>query len=140
MPPITAMLPAYNEEVSIGSVVLRARQYADRPRDDGSSDHTAEVASLAGAEVLRHAKNQGKGAALKTGFASLNGDAVIVTIDTDGQHDPADIPRLVAPILRDEADMGEPFSGQAKGVLELRRPLYSSSMRVHIPGYFAMNP
>jgi glycosyltransferase involved in cell wall biosynthesis len=107
MPSITALLPAYNEEVSIGSVVLRARQYADRVVvvDDGSADHTAEVAALAGAEVLRHARNQGKGAALKTGFASLNGDAVIVTIDTDGQHDPADIPRLVAPILRGEADM-----------------------------------
>ena len=78
MPAITALLPAYNEWLR-GSVVLRARQYADRPRDDGSSDHTAEVASLAGAEVLRHVKNQGKGAALKTGFASLNGDAVIVS-------------------------------------------------------------
>jgi len=107
MPTITALLPAYNEEVSIGSVVLRTKQYADRVVviDDGSSDHTAEVAALAGAEVLRHQKNQGKGAALKTGFTSLNGDSVIVTIDTDGQHDPADIPRLVDPILRGEADM-----------------------------------
>jgi len=104
---ITAILPAYNEEVSIGSVVLRTRQYADRVIvvDDGSSDRTAEVAALAGAEVLRHPLNRGKGAALKTGFESLNGDAVIVTIDTDGQHDPADIPRLVQPILRGEADM-----------------------------------
>ena len=95
---ITALLPAYNEEVSIGSVVLRTRQFADRVIvvDDGSSDRTAEVAALAGAEVLRHPQNRGKGAALKTGFESLNGDSVIVTIDTDGQHDPADIPRLVA--------------------------------------------
>jgi glycosyltransferase involved in cell wall biosynthesis len=107
MPVITALLPAYNEEVSIGSVVLRTKQYADRVIviDDGSSDHTAELAALAGAEVLRHPKNMGKGAALKTGFASLNGDAVVVTIDTDGQHNPADIPRLVAPILSGEADM-----------------------------------
>ena len=107
MPAITALLPAHNEEISIGSVVLRARQYVDRVIviDDGSSDRTAEVAALAGAEVLRHAKNLGKGAALKTGFESLNGDAVIVTIDTDGQHDPADIPNLVKPILRGEADM-----------------------------------
>jgi glycosyltransferase involved in cell wall biosynthesis len=44
------------------------------------------VAALAGAEVLRHAENRGKGAALKTGFASLNGDSVIVTIDTDGRR------------------------------------------------------
>ena len=104
---ITAILPAFNEEVSIGSVVLRTKQYADRVIvvDDGSSDRTAEVAALAGAEVLRHPKNMGKGAALKTGFESLNGAAVIVTIDTDGQHDPADIPRLVQPILQGEADM-----------------------------------
>ena len=107
MPSITALLPAYNEEISIGSVVLRTKQYADRVIviDDGSSDRTVEVALLAGAEVLRHSENLGKGAALKTGFASLNADTVIVTIDTDGQHDPADIPRLVAPILAGQADM-----------------------------------
>ncbi|MBP8624043.1 MAG: glycosyltransferase family 2 protein [Methanothrix sp.] len=107
MPAITALLPAYNEEVSIGSVVLRARKYADRVIvvDDGSSDRTAEVAALAGAEVLRHERNQGKGAALRTGFEYLDDDSIIVTIDTDGQHDPADIPRLVEPILRGEADM-----------------------------------
>jgi len=104
---ITAILPAYNEEVSIGSIVLRTLKYADRVIviDDGSMDRTAEVAALAGAQVLRHEMNLGKGAALKTGFASLNGDAVIVTIDTDGQHDPADIPRLVRPILEGDADM-----------------------------------
>ena len=87
MPSITALLPAYNEEVSIGSVVLRTRQFADRVIvvDDGSLDRTAEVAALAGAEVLRHEENRGKGAALKTGFASLNGDSIIVTIDTDSQ-------------------------------------------------------
>jgi len=107
MPSITALLPAYNEEISIGSVVLRTKQYADRVIviDDGSSDRTAEVAALAGAEVLRHVENLGKGAALKTGFASLNGDGVIVTMDTDGQHNPSDIPRLVAPILAGQADM-----------------------------------
>ncbi len=86
---IAAILPAYNEEVSIGSVMLRTRQYDDRVIviDDGSSDHTAEVAEMAGAEVIRHPKNRGKGAALKTGFEALNGERVVVTIDTDGQHD-----------------------------------------------------
>lgn len=104
---IAAILPAYNEEVSIGSVVLRTRKYAERVIviDDGSSDHTAEVAEMAGAEVIRHPKNRGKGAALKTGFEALNGERVVITIDTDGQHDPADIPKLVEPILRGEADM-----------------------------------
>ncbi len=79
---VTAILPAYNEEVAIGSVVLRTRKYADRVIvvDDGSSDRTGEVAEMAGAEVIRHPQNRGKGSALKTGFASLNGDSVIVTI------------------------------------------------------------
>lgn len=127
---ITAILPAYNEEVSIGSVVLRAREYADRVIviDDGSLDHTAEVAKLAGAEVIRHPRNRGKGAALKTGFEALNSlrdeaylhlsgsdslksvlqlqnQEIIVTMDTDGQHDPADIPLLVEPIRTGQADM-----------------------------------
>lgn len=107
MSEITAILPAFNEEVAIGSIVLRARQFADRVIviDDGSNDHTAEVASMAGAEVKQHLMNMGKGAALKTGFESLNGARVIVTMDTDGQHDPADIPRLVKPILEGKADM-----------------------------------
>ncbi|OPY53029.1 MAG: Glycosyltransferase AglJ [Methanosaeta sp. PtaU1.Bin060] len=88
-------------------MVLRTKLYADRVIvvDDGSSDHTAEVAQMAGAEVLRHPQNKGKGAALKTGFELLNGTNVIVTIDTDGQHDPGDIPKLVEPILKGEADM-----------------------------------
>ena len=104
---IVAILPAYNEEVSIGSVVLRTRRYADRVIviDDGSSDRTAEVARLAGAEVIRHPKNLGKGAALRTGFEFVNGAKVIVTMDADGQHDPSDIPKLVEPILTGEADM-----------------------------------
>lgn len=93
--------------MSIGSVVLRTKCYADRVIvvDDGSSDRTAEVAELAGAEVVRHLKNMGKGVALRTGFESLNGADVIVTIDTDGQHDPSDIPKLVEPILKGEADI-----------------------------------
>ncbi len=107
--PITAIIPAFNEEVSVGSIVLHARQHADRVIviDDGSTDRTCEVARLAGAEVICHHRNMGKGAALKTGFdlAKLNGAKVIVTMDSDGQHDPEEIPRLVAPILSGEADM-----------------------------------
>jgi len=106
---VTAILPAYNEEVSIGSMVLRTKQYADRVIviDDGSTDRTAEVAELAGAEVFRHPENMGKGAALKSGFeiAVQNETSIIVTMDSDGQHDPADIPKLTAPILAGEADM-----------------------------------
>ena len=106
---ITVILPAYNEEVSIGSIVLLTRFYADNVIvvDDGSSDRTAEVARKAGAEVIIHEVNQGKGGALKTGFtaaADLGAD-IIVTMDSDGQHNPVDIPKLVAPIIEGSADM-----------------------------------
>jgi glycosyltransferase involved in cell wall biosynthesis len=104
---VTAILPAFNEEVAIGSIVLRTRRYASRVIviDDGSIDRTAEIAELAGAEVIRHPVNMGKGVALKTGFESVNGSEIIVTLDSDGQHDPGDIPTIVAPILRGEADI-----------------------------------
>jgi glycosyltransferase involved in cell wall biosynthesis len=104
---ITVILPAFNEEISIGSIILLARQYADRiiVVDDGSSDRTAEVARKVGAEVIVHPHNRGKGIALRTGFEASEDSDVIVTMDSDGQHNPADIPKLVAPILKGEADM-----------------------------------
>ncbi|MCC4765383.1 glycosyltransferase [Methanosarcina sp. DH1] len=106
---VTVILPAYNEEISIGSVVLLARYYADSVIvvDDGSSDRTAEIAKKAGAEVIVHEANKGKGAALKTGFAAADdlGADIIVTMDSDGQHNPAEIPKLVDPIIKGEAEM-----------------------------------
>jgi glycosyltransferase involved in cell wall biosynthesis len=106
---VTVILPAYNEEVSIGSVVLLTRFYADNVIviDDGSSDRTAEIARKAGAEVIQHEKNKGKGVALKTGFTAADdlGADIIVTMDSDGQHNAADIPRLVEPIIKGEADI-----------------------------------
>ena len=104
-----AILPAFNEEVSIGSMVLHARQHVDHVVviDDGSKDRTSEVAELAGAEVIRHPKNLGKGMALRTGFehAGKNGCKVVITMDSDGQHDPDDIQKLISPILNKEADI-----------------------------------
>lgn len=104
-----AILPAFNEEVSIGSMVLHARQHVDHVVviDDGSNDRTSEVATLAGAEVIRHPKNLGKGMALRTGFehAGKNGCKVVITMDSDGQHDPDDIHKLISPILNEEADI-----------------------------------
>lgn len=106
---ITVILPAFNEEVSIGSVVLLTRYYADSVIvvDDGSSDRTAEIARKAGAEVIVHEVNKGKGAALKTGFAAADdlGADIIVTMDSDGQHNPAEIPKLIEPIIKGKADM-----------------------------------
>ncbi|MGA7076854.1 MAG: glycosyltransferase family 2 protein [Halobacteriota archaeon] len=102
-------IPCYNEEVAIGSIVLRAAQYADRVVvvDDGSTDKTAEVARLAGADVLVHNTNTGKGVALRDLFAHATqcGVDIIVILDGDGQHNPDDIPKLVKPLLLDEADI-----------------------------------
>jgi len=106
---ITAIIPALNEEISIGSMVIKTKKYADNVIvvDDGSTDDTAEIARIAGADVIVHSKNGGKGEALKTGFlaASQNGTKIIVTIDADGQHDPSEIPEVIKPIALKEADM-----------------------------------
>ncbi|OPY27305.1 MAG: Glycosyltransferase AglJ [Methanocella sp. PtaU1.Bin125] len=108
-PGILVVIPCFNEEVSIGSVVLRAYNYADRVVviDDGSRDRTADVARMAGAEVLRHEVNQGKGAGIRRAFeyAIMAGADILVLIDGDGQHNPDEIPRLIEPILKREADM-----------------------------------
>jgi hypothetical protein len=74
--------------------------------DDGSADATADVAASLGAHVVRHPVNSGQGAALQTGYlvAERLGVDIVVTLDADGQHDPAEIERLVGPIVRDEAD------------------------------------
>lgn len=105
----TAIIPALNEEISIGSVVIGTKKHVDHVIviDDGSTDNTAEIAKSAGAEVIKHARNMGKGEALKTGFriAKQNGTKIIVTIDADGQHDPNEIPKVIELISSKEADM-----------------------------------
>lgn len=118
---VITVIPAYNEEKTIGSVLGEVQKYVDKiiVVDDGSMDKTAEVAAsfqfpllckggLGGVkiEVLNHIINRGLGAALRTGFfAALRENAdIIVTLDADGQHNPEDIPRLIAPIQKGEAD------------------------------------
>jgi len=106
---ILAAIPAYNEEIAIGTVVLRCRAYADEVLvvDDGSDDRTADVARLAQATVYTKAINAGKGAAVQWAleYAKTHGFDALVLLDGDGQHDPADIPQLLEPILKDEADL-----------------------------------
>lgn len=106
---IIVVIPCYNEEVAIGSIVLRALKYAEKVLviDDGSSDNTAEVAKIAGAEVLAHGINMGKGACIRDAFEQVKmmSPRVVVLIDGDGQHDPDEIPDLVKPILSGEADI-----------------------------------
>lgn len=107
MSKVAVLLPAYNEEVSIASMILLSLQYADEVIviDDGSSDRTSEVSRLAGATVLSHNTNKGKGAALKTGFKYAQDYDIIVTIDADGQHNPSEIPDVIKPIMEDRADI-----------------------------------
>ena len=95
------VIPAFNEEEGISAVVRGV--LAGPPWlevlvvDDGSTDRTAERAAAAGARVVRHPYNKGNGAAVKTGIREARGDVVLL-LDADGQHDPEDMERLVAPI------------------------------------------
>lgn len=102
-------LPAYNEAVGIGSTVLCAQNFADQVIvvDDGSDDRTAEIASAAGATVIRHETNKGKGGAVKTllDAAEDRHSGVVVLLDADGQHFPSDIPAVVEPVLDRRADI-----------------------------------
>ena len=108
-PKVAAAIPAFNEEVAIGSVVLKAKKHADEVIviDDGSVDSTAEIAAMAGAKVLKHPRNLGKGAAIRTAldYAIVNGIDVLVLHDGDMQHDPDQIPEVIQPILDGTADV-----------------------------------
>ncbi|HLO17968.1 MAG TPA: glycosyltransferase family 2 protein [Anaerolineales bacterium] len=103
------VIPAYNEERFIGSVILRALKLVDTiiVVDDGSMDATAEVAQAAGAIVMHHERNKGKGVALNTGFcyARKLEPEMVITLDADGQHIPEEIIQLSAPIRAGIADI-----------------------------------
>ena len=104
---VVAIIPAYNEEKALADVIGKTLENVDEVIvvDDGSSDKTSEVAIEAGARVIRHSVNLGKGEALKSGFKAIGDDSIIITIDGDGQHNPSEIPDLVRPIVEDGADL-----------------------------------
>src|SRR4030042_6886904 len=118
---ITAVIPAFNEERTIGRVVRDAMKHVSEVVvvDDGSADATSQTAIGAGATVLRHSKNKGYGSALATGFQHFrnNGANILVVLDGDGQHDPAEIPILIQPILEGLADIvtGSRFMNSGSG-------------------------
>src|SRR3990167_2967367 len=96
---IVAVIPAYKEVTTIADVLTRTRSFVDEMIvvNDGSPDNTAEVASKNGALVVSHVINRGLGAAIGTGFAfaKKRGADVVITLDADGQHDPAEIPKFI---------------------------------------------
>ncbi|MGE5223689.1 MAG: glycosyltransferase family 2 protein [Omnitrophica WOR_2 bacterium] len=106
---IVVVIPAFNEDRFIGSVVLKAKKFASSVIvvDDGSTDSTAYVAAASGALVVHHEKNQGKAAALNTGFrlAREYHARAVVVLDADGQHLTDDIYKIVDPVLTGKADI-----------------------------------
>ena len=147
-----ALIPAYNEEKTIANVVKEAKKFVDLVIvvDDGSRDATATVAEEAGAVVVRHPRNMGYGAAVKTLMrAALAADAqYAVLLDADGQHDPTDIPKFLLK-LKEGADvvMGNRFKTskiptyRKIGIYTIRTTLQLLGIRTTDPenGYRAFN-
>ncbi len=104
------IIPAHNEEESIGEVVQNLKRHGYHNIivvNDGSKDNTEKIARSKGAIVLNHIINRGQGASLVTGneYALRNGADIIVHFDADGQMQPEDIPAMIAPIIKKEADV-----------------------------------
>ncbi len=134
-----ALIAAYNEEATVASVVEGVRRFVPDVVvvDDGSIDRTAAEAGAAGATVLRHAENRGKGAAIRTGLAHvLAGDCShVLLIDGDLQHDPADIPRLLDEERRTGCDLVIAERAFAKGAMPTAR-FYSNRIGSRILSAF----
>jgi dolichol-phosphate mannosyltransferase len=118
---ISVVIPVFNEELTIGSVIERLTavmqkigfKYEIIVVDDCSTDRSLEISKSQSAKVFSLKKHMGKGYALRAGFAKAKGD-IITTIDSDGSHRPEELPRLLTPILRNKADLviGSRYLGQ----------------------------
>lgn len=120
------VMPAWNEADVVGSTVAELRATCPEVDllviDDGSTDDTAAVASAAGARVLRMPYNLGVGGALRAGYkyAWREGYDQTIQVDADGQHDPADVPRILAGLSTADISIGARFAGE--GDYEARGP------------------
>jgi glycosyltransferase involved in cell wall biosynthesis len=129
--PVVLFLPAHDEEATVAAVVARvpARVAGRRVEclvvDDGSGDRTAERAAAAGATVLSLPANRGLGAAVRLGLATAveRGAAAVAFCDADREYDPAELERLVGPVLEGRADyvVGSRFAGEIRRMLPQRR-------------------
>lgn len=123
---LSVVIPIYNERTTIAEVIRRVRGCGLRCElilvDDGSTDGTRDILEQFRQDqdirIIFHAKNQGKGAALRTGFIEAKGDVVVVQ-DADLEYDPAEFSKLLQPILENKADVvfGSRFSGDNHRVL-----------------------
>ena len=120
-------VPAFNEEKNIAAIIVQLKKKYDDILicDDGSSDMTQTIASSLGALVVRHNKNLGYGAAIKTIFneaKKLNGD-ILVTFDADGQHEISEIDSVLKPIIENKAEIviGSRFLGNTKDLPKYRK-------------------
>jgi glycosyltransferase involved in cell wall biosynthesis len=124
---VMAVIPAYNEELVIGSVVLKTREVVEKVIivDDGSHDSTSAIARLAGAEVVKLDENTGKAYAMLLGLQKAReaGCRAAVTLDGDGQHNSWEIPSVVRPVLEGKADLviGSRFLATENAVPAYRR-------------------
>jgi glycosyltransferase involved in cell wall biosynthesis len=126
---VWVVVPAYNEGSRLSRTLTELLKWAANVVvvDDGSADDTLQYARQHPVWCLRHIINRGQGAALQTGidFAVQRGAEIIVTFDADGQHDPAEMSRLIAPVLAGSADvaLGSRFLGAAIGIPWTRKLL-----------------
>ena len=123
---VCCVIPAYQESRAINRVVTLAKKYCNRVVvvDDGSTDNTGEIATKSGATVLTHQHNQGKGAALRTGFeyALKNRFEIIITLDGDLQHNPNSIPRFLKKISEGyDIVIGSRYSTQSEEMPFVRK-------------------
>ncbi|MFH1457252.1 MAG: glycosyltransferase family 2 protein [Patescibacteria group bacterium] len=108
---IIVIIPAYNEEKTIGKVLDKLKNFIDEKNivviDDGSSDNTYNIAKTRGVNVYKHVINRGLGGAIGSGLeaALIRGADFIVTMDADEQHDPTEINKLVEPLIKQKADI-----------------------------------
>ena len=154
---ISVIIPLYNEEHSIQEVIKRIpnhRRYEIILVDDGSTDNSVERALEVKRDikVYKHETNKGYGAAILTGIKHATGD-VIVTMDSDGQHDPKEIERLIKPIINHQADMvvGSRYLGKCNYKVPFRTRLgeffiekclfilYGQKVKNNQSGYRALN-
>jgi len=127
------IIPAYNEARRIKDVILKCRKFGSVVVvDDGSKDNTFEIAGNCGVKVLRHIINMGKGAALKTGceFGMLHNAGAFVFIDSDGQHDPSEIPLFLKALEKAEIVFGvRKFNKNMPAMMKLGNWFITSASR-----------